>query len=202
MCFKLHDLLNYLSEGVCQITGFSWLFIYGCVPNHMIYLTFYPWMSLKLHDVFDHYLWMCSKLHDYLTIYLRVYSTLRDYIEHLSKDVFQTTWFTWPFIYGCDPNYMMCLTIYLWMCSKLLAFLDHLSMHVFKTTWFTWPFIYGYVSNYLMCLIIIYWCVPNYIIYLTIYLWMWFKQLALLDNLSMDVFKTTWCCWPLSMDVF
>ena len=50
-------------------------------------------------------------------------------------------------------------------------------------------------------LTIIYGCVPNYMIYLTINLWMCFNLIALFDNLSMDVFITTWCVLPLSMDV-
>ena len=57
--------------------------------------------------------------------------TYYDLLDHLSMDVFQTTWLTWPFIYGCVSYYMIYLTIYLKMCSKVHDLLDHLSMDVF-----------------------------------------------------------------------
>ena len=166
---------------VFQTTRFTWLFIYGCalnymiyltiiygsVPNYRIYLTIYLWVCFNFLALLDN-LWKCSKL--------------LDLIDNLSIDVFQSTWFTWPFSYGCVPNYMIYLTIYLWKCSKLHDFLDHFlwmcsklhdlldyfSMDVFQTTWFTWPFIYE--------------CVPNHMIYLTIYLWMCSKLHDLLDH--------------------
>ena len=61
-------------------------------------------------------------------------------------------------------------------------------MEVFQTTWLTWPFIDRRVSNYM--------------IYLTIYLWMSFKLLALLDNLSMLCLKSYDVFDHLSMDMF
>ena len=172
MWSKLHELLDHLSVSrfqttwfawplsidVFQTTLFTWPSIYRCVSNCLLNLTIYLWMGLKPHDVIDHYLWL----------FLQTTLCARPF----SMNVFQTTWFTWPFIYWwvpkyiihmtiylwCVSNYMLYLTIYLWMCSKLHGVLDN-------------------------------------------HLWMCYKLHALLNHLFMDVFKTTWCAWQSSLDV-
>ena len=170
------------------------------------------------------YLWMCSKLHDNLTIYLRVCSKLRDLVDHLSMDVFQTTGFTWPFIYGCVsnymiyltiiygcvsscilylnsiygcfPNYMINLTINVRVCSKVHDLLDHISMDMFQTTLFTSPLFMDVFQTAWFTWLFIYGCVSNCLFYLTIYQWMCLKLYVVFNYLSIDAFQTTWFTWP------
>ena len=180
----------------------TWPFIKGCVPNFVLWLTIYLRMCSKLPDLLDHLsmnVFQTTWFYDLLS--MDMFQTNRC-AWTLYMDVFQTTLFTWTFVYGCVSNYLLYLTIYLWMGLKLHDDIYHYLWMFSKGTWFTCALSMVAFTNYIMCSTIFYECVPNYMIHLTIYLWMCSKLHDLLDHLSMDVFKTTWCALPSSLDVF